>query len=112
MSSLGTILHPMDFSEHSEFAFQLACALAWDYKARLVLLHVVPVSMVIYAGGAAPPDHLRFPGHSPQPRNDLFLWHPICGIYKSSRIALFRIADALSCVPRGNGLTANRCCGQ
>jgi nucleotide-binding universal stress UspA family protein len=56
MLSLGTILHPTDFSEHSESAFRLACALAWDYKARLVLLHVAPVSMVAYAGGAVPPD--------------------------------------------------------
>jgi universal stress protein A len=56
MLSLGTILHPTDFSENSEFAFRLACALAWDYKARLVLLHVAPVPMVIYAGGAVMPD--------------------------------------------------------
>jgi nucleotide-binding universal stress UspA family protein len=56
MLSLGTILHPTDFSEHSEFAFRLACALAWDYKARLVLLHVTPLPMAIYAGGAVPPD--------------------------------------------------------
>jgi hypothetical protein len=56
MLSLGTILHPTDFSEHSESAFRLACALAWDYNARLVLLHVTPVPMVVYAGGAVPPD--------------------------------------------------------
>ena len=51
MLPLATILHPTDFSEHSEFAFRLACALARDYKARLVLLHVMPPPMVIYAGG-------------------------------------------------------------
>ena len=54
MLPLATILHPTDFSEHSEFAFRLACALARDYKARLVLLHVIPPPMVIYAGGPVP----------------------------------------------------------
>jgi nucleotide-binding universal stress UspA family protein len=54
MLPLGTILHPTDFSENSEFAFRLACALARDYKARLVLLHVIPPPVVIYAGGPVP----------------------------------------------------------
>jgi nucleotide-binding universal stress UspA family protein len=52
-------LHPTDFSEHSESVFRLACALAWDYKARLVLLHVLPTPIVIYAGGLAPADMWR-----------------------------------------------------
>jgi len=59
MLPLATILHPTDFSEHSESAFRLACALAWDYKARLVLLHVLPPPMVIYAGGLPPADMWR-----------------------------------------------------
>jgi nucleotide-binding universal stress UspA family protein len=54
MLPLATILHPTDFSDHSDFAFRLACALARDYKARLVLLHVIPPPMVIYAGGPMP----------------------------------------------------------
>ena len=54
MLPLTTILHPTDFSENSEFAFRLACALARDYKARLVLLHVLPPPMVLYAGGPVP----------------------------------------------------------
>ncbi|HWG43124.1 MAG TPA: universal stress protein [Gemmataceae bacterium] len=54
MLSLATILHPTDFSEHSEFAFRLACALARDYNARLVLLHVMPPPMIVYAGGPVP----------------------------------------------------------
>jgi nucleotide-binding universal stress UspA family protein len=36
------ILQPTDFSESSENAFHLACSLARDYEARLILLHVVP----------------------------------------------------------------------
>lgn len=54
MLPLGTVLYPTDFSENSEFAFRVACALARDYKARLVLLHVIPPPMVIYAGGPVP----------------------------------------------------------
>jgi nucleotide-binding universal stress UspA family protein len=54
MLPLGTVLHPTDFSENSEFAFRVACALARDYKARMVLLHVIPPPMVIYAGGPVP----------------------------------------------------------
>jgi nucleotide-binding universal stress UspA family protein len=54
MLPLATILHPTDFSEHSRFAFRLARALARDYDARLVLLHVLPPPMVVYAGGPVP----------------------------------------------------------
>jgi nucleotide-binding universal stress UspA family protein len=53
MLPLATILHPTDFSEQSEFAFRLACALARDYQARLVLLHVIPPPLV-YGGGPVP----------------------------------------------------------
>ena len=56
MLPVATILHPTDFSECSELAFRLACALARDYKARLVLLHVLPPPIIIYGGGAVPPD--------------------------------------------------------
>ena len=37
-----TILCPIDFSPTSGQAFTLACALAQDYAARLVALHVAP----------------------------------------------------------------------
>jgi universal stress protein A len=40
MLPIQTILHPTDFSPHSEAALLLAGALARDYGARLVLLHV------------------------------------------------------------------------
>jgi nucleotide-binding universal stress UspA family protein len=39
MLLIRTILHPTDFSDRSEYALQLACALARDYGARLVVLH-------------------------------------------------------------------------
>ncbi len=41
MLPIKTILHPTDFSKPSEFALRFACALARDYQARLLLLHVV-----------------------------------------------------------------------
>ena len=54
MLPVGTVLHPTDFSENSEFAFRVACALARDYNARLILLHVIPPPTMIYAGGPIP----------------------------------------------------------
>jgi nucleotide-binding universal stress UspA family protein len=41
MLQLTTILHPTDFSEHSEYALRLAASLARDHDARLVIVHVV-----------------------------------------------------------------------
>jgi nucleotide-binding universal stress UspA family protein len=40
MFAIRTILHPTDFSEQSEYAFRLTCALARDHGARVVLFHV------------------------------------------------------------------------
>jgi nucleotide-binding universal stress UspA family protein len=45
MSELQNILFPTDFSEHAGYAFQLACALARDQGAQLLLLHVIPPPM-------------------------------------------------------------------
>lgn len=42
MTNLQTILHPTDLSPDSQYACQLACELARDRDARLVLLHVAP----------------------------------------------------------------------
>lgn len=54
MLPVATILHPTDFSEHSEFAFRLACALARDYNARLVLLHVALPPIMVYGEAQLP----------------------------------------------------------
>jgi len=40
MIPIKTILHPTDFSKPSEYALRFACALARDYQARLIVLHV------------------------------------------------------------------------
>jgi nucleotide-binding universal stress UspA family protein len=42
MLPIKTILHPTDFSELSDAAFRLACAVAHDHGGRVVVLHVVP----------------------------------------------------------------------
>lgn len=57
MLPIRVIVHPTDFSPPSEPAFQLACSLARDAGARLIVLHVLQVPLIIYSGVAmaAPP---------------------------------------------------------
>jgi universal stress protein A len=50
-----TILHATDFSESAGAAFRVACRLAREHQARLVLLHVVEPPAVAYAGGVILP---------------------------------------------------------
>jgi nucleotide-binding universal stress UspA family protein len=56
MLAVHTILHPTDFSAPSQYAFWLACALARDYGARLIVLHVAAVPTVVYGEGVVPPN--------------------------------------------------------
>jgi nucleotide-binding universal stress UspA family protein len=56
MIQIRSILHPTDFSPCSEHAFQLACSLARDYSASLLVLHVMERPIATYPGLAmAPP---------------------------------------------------------
>jgi nucleotide-binding universal stress UspA family protein len=57
MLQIKTIVHPTDFSECSDYAFQVACALARDYGARLIVMHTVQPPIVAYGNGVvtAPP---------------------------------------------------------
>jgi nucleotide-binding universal stress UspA family protein len=48
MLAIRSILYPTDFSERAECAFPTACALARDYGAELIVLHVYPPP--IFAG--------------------------------------------------------------
>lgn len=49
------ILCPIDFSEHAIAGLRRACELAVDYKAELLLLHVVtPVPVAVPRAGVAP----------------------------------------------------------
>jgi nucleotide-binding universal stress UspA family protein len=55
MLTIRTILHPTDFSQASRYAFQMACALARDYQARLIVLHVEAPPMSTLGGFPAVP---------------------------------------------------------
>ncbi|MBI3407452.1 MAG: universal stress protein [Planctomycetes bacterium] len=55
MFAIKTILHPTDFSPRSQAAFEMACSLARERQARLVLLHVVEVPLVVQSGVMTPP---------------------------------------------------------
>lgn len=56
MLPIKTILHPTDFSEPSQAAFELARALARDYQARLIFTHVQAASEVAVGEfGITPP---------------------------------------------------------
>jgi nucleotide-binding universal stress UspA family protein len=55
MLAMRTILHPTDFSEQSTLAFGLACALARDHGARVVVVHVFHVPVAVYTEGGVPP---------------------------------------------------------
>jgi len=56
MLAVQTILHPTDFSDCSKYALRLACALARDHGAHLVLLHVAASPLIGYPEGVVPPD--------------------------------------------------------
>jgi len=59
MLSIHTLLHPTDFSELSDNAMRMACALARDYNARLIVMHVIPPPVVAYGEGVIPPDPIN-----------------------------------------------------
>jgi nucleotide-binding universal stress UspA family protein len=63
MLPIRTILHPTDFSERSGYAFRLACALARDCGARLLVLHVMPPPLMAYGGGPFPAEPERYEEH-------------------------------------------------
>jgi universal stress protein A len=56
MLPIHAILHPTDFSASSQSAFHLACALARDSGARLIVLHVRQLPLGAFGEfGAMPP---------------------------------------------------------
>ena len=56
MLPIQTIVHPTDFSANSQIAWEMACSLARDYKARLLLVHVEPPLPSFAELGAVPPE--------------------------------------------------------
>jgi nucleotide-binding universal stress UspA family protein len=55
MLRIETILHPTDFSPHSEHAFHVACSLARDHGGRVIVLHVAVPPVVGHGGAITPP---------------------------------------------------------
>lgn len=51
MLPIGKILHPTDYSELCRPAFDLACALARDYAAELLICHVAPPPIIAAGEG-------------------------------------------------------------
>lgn len=51
MLTIRTILHPTDYSESSRPALELACALARDFGAKLVVCHVSPPPIITAGEG-------------------------------------------------------------
>jgi nucleotide-binding universal stress UspA family protein/quercetin dioxygenase-like cupin family protein len=101
--TIKTILHPTDFSANADYAFLTACALAEDYKARLILLHVTaPIVSVL-------PEPVPNPLKSAEAQDSLrwrFSWPqaPDPAIEVEHRVAegdppeeILRLAQALHC---------------
>lgn len=55
MLPIRKILHPTDFSDRSRPAFELACSLARDYGANLVVLHVADLPLLMPMNGVLVP---------------------------------------------------------
>ncbi len=50
MLRFKTILHPTDFSAAAEYALEVACSLARDHQAHVIVLHAVPPASADYGG--------------------------------------------------------------
>jgi nucleotide-binding universal stress UspA family protein len=72
MFTINTILHPTDLSQSSNFAFVLACTLARENKARLVLLHVMPSAVAPLA--QMPTPDLLTPAESQEAWKEAIQW--------------------------------------
>jgi nucleotide-binding universal stress UspA family protein len=61
MLSIRTILHPTDFSESSRQAFRLACTLAADHRAHLIVMHVISEEHPFIGGVMMQPPAEEYP---------------------------------------------------
>lgn len=84
MLPIRTVLYPTDFSDSARSAFDLACALARDYRAELVIAHVIPPGHVFAPNGIAVP----FPAEEPyEARVQLARMHPTSpGVHADHRL--------------------------
>jgi nucleotide-binding universal stress UspA family protein/quercetin dioxygenase-like cupin family protein len=73
MHRIRTILHPTDFSENADYAFETACDMARENKATLIVLHIMSPSVSPLLR-EPPPDPLlpaesqRLPARFPWPQ--------------------------------------------
>jgi nucleotide-binding universal stress UspA family protein len=56
MLAIKNVLFATDFSDNSKIAFRVACALARDYGAHLVIMHVAAPLIGFYGEGAVIPE--------------------------------------------------------
>jgi len=77
MNDVGAILVTTDFSTESDQAFRVACSIARDQGARLVVLHVIPPSTVA-DDDAGRPAHEDWPSvrHCASSSTACSLWRP------------------------------------
>ncbi len=103
MLAIRTILHPTDFSWQSEAAFRMACALARDYGARLVVVHVqLPLTGVFGEMGPVLPEsselaeelHARLMAVQPI-HPSLHVEHRLCE--GDPAVEILRLAQAIPC---------------
>jgi nucleotide-binding universal stress UspA family protein len=71
MLAIQTILHPTDFSPCSQDAFRIACSVARDHRARLIILHVASMPDLAYKGYGAPGSPLLAEEYLAKVRQDL-----------------------------------------
>lgn len=64
MLAIKTILHPTDFSEASQCGLKLACGLAADHNAHLVVIHVMAAPVILPDGAVLPMLRRRVDGAS------------------------------------------------
>jgi universal stress protein A len=74
MTRFATILHPTDFSECSGHAFEMACELARDYNAKLVVQHVRQPAAAIHGEAVVFP--VEVPGEAEALRDRLHAVRP------------------------------------
>jgi nucleotide-binding universal stress UspA family protein len=60
MLTIRTILHPTDFSESSRQAFEMACSLARDHGAKLIVLYVQAPPVIVFGEGMVPPEPVSY----------------------------------------------------
>jgi nucleotide-binding universal stress UspA family protein len=73
---IDTIVHPTDFSDCSKDAFRIACSIARDHHARMIVLHVTSIPDLPYKGYGTPGSPLLAEEYLAEVRQDLERMQP------------------------------------